>query len=70
LRCWIGASPSFLCGRRERGCLKRRYLADAEQLPLDRAFTVTVGKKASRALFYLNDHKHVGDALAALAAKV
>ena len=45
------------------------YLADAPRAPLDRAFTVAVGRKASRALFYLDDDAHVGDALAALAGR-
>lgn len=45
------------------------YLADAPRAPLDRAFTVAVGRKASRALFYLDDDAHVGDTLAALAGR-
>jgi len=42
------------------------YLADAPASE-GSAFTVTVGRKASRARFYLKDPAHVGDALAALA---
>ena len=44
------------------------HLADAPTAERNQAYTVTVGKKASRALFYLNDHAHVIDALAKLAS--
>jgi len=46
------------------------HLADATALPDARCFTVTVGKKASRALFYVEDEARVADALTALAAAV
>ena len=47
------------------------YLADAPTTPdteNNQAYTVTVGKKASKALFYLNDHTHVVSTLTKLAA--
>ncbi|KAH8092151.1 hypothetical protein JL720_5740 [Aureococcus anophagefferens] len=44
------------------------HLADAPTAEHNQAYTVTVGKKASKALFYLNDHAHVIDALAKLAS--